>query len=311
MNNKGTIGAFASLGALLIVVAFFVGQDWAVTRQAVEAVDRLTDRQQAYAEDLASRECANLSGKALTDCATEAVTRSREYGISEQDLAAQERMASYAGWALILSSVGSAVAGLGIIFVARTLTATENGHKDSNRAYIQVEEAELKWGSEDAERVQITLTAQNTGETPAIYFTVKCVCIILEDMKDKFDIEEARSELKEMAGSTWMGFPANSKQTFPGLQREKDLEALQRHFKHKTNTFPTIKKKIPIRLVGTIQYKTFFGEVFESEFSFGRLVFGFQMPELDPSSKKPNGNEIPWKFSKMAGNRHRVYDRVN
>lgn len=270
LTNKTMLG-YAALVLLIGLAAFFVGRDSAVLFQSSNIAERNSEQRKIIADSIIEDDCNRLTGELQVACITDAVKESLEYRISEVDLNAQQRMAKYAGWALLLTVFGTGVASISVLYLAKTVRTTEEVNKDSQRAYVQADKAEFRWGSKNGSNPVVTLHASNTGNTPAIHFSVRSICVILGENDRELDLEKLRAELESCPQSTWNAFAANEKQSFRGITRAEDrLALIQEYTKRRERAF--VDDAIPVRIFGDIRYETFFGEHISSEFIFEGLI---------------------------------------
>ncbi|MFS4438225.1 hypothetical protein ACMA5I_08425 [Paracoccaceae bacterium GXU_MW_L88] len=153
-------------------------------------------------------------------------------------------------WTLLLTRQANAAA-------REAVEVTRKASIDQSRAYIHVDAATITWGNKFGEHPEVTLTAINSGQTPAKWFEIISVCSARE-LNDKNSLHSTEIFIQRKA-TRWNAFPANDEQTMPGIQTQKDFDALKGSY---------AKKDILISISGKIRYCTFYDEIFESDFLF-------------------------------------------
>lgn len=302
--NKSTIAVFAAFAIMLCVVSFLLGRDMNVVGQVSDAVTRLQETNAEYSEDYIERSCAGKTGKELTDCAAEGVTRSREYRIVEEGLAVQERMTTFAGWTLLIGLFSSLAAVVGAYFVWMTLAATRETSKDANRAYLQVDAAEIILGHKaKGAHPRLTLHVRNSGNTPAVWFEIKCMYSIGQGVMHavtKLDIGEGREYLQTLPATRWNGLSGNSELTVNAPRHIDDTFAMMETDRKN----PTL-----VRIFGSVKYKTFFDEEYVSEFFFAGTVDG-ATPDMfnDIGYRQPLNK--PAKLFRSPSNEIMLFEKV-
>ena len=117
------------------------------------------------------RACLSRTGTDLADCIQAAVKTSGEYQRAEYDLTAQQEMSDWARWLLIISLMATGITLLGVVYVWKTLVATQDGVAETRRigeaqlrAYVVPEKCVLDY--EDGRPIA-TVTFRNSGGSPA------------------------------------------------------------------------------------------------------------------------------------------------
>lgn len=86
------------------------------------------------AESRIARACVNLQSAALVECVAEQVEATREEQRAEYDLSAQNRMAEWAFWVMVMGAVTTGLTAVALYFVRETLTATREAVEDTGNA---------------------------------------------------------------------------------------------------------------------------------------------------------------------------------
>jgi hypothetical protein len=131
------------------------------------------------AADKIVRECAGIvpSNPALRDCLLKGIAAYQKDDTSKQDLKAQQDMAYWALWMLIVSAVGLVVSVFGLCALLYSLKQTRTAIKDTRelgetqmRAYLNLVETEteaLHGILRDDEKASVEFKFTNSGSTPA------------------------------------------------------------------------------------------------------------------------------------------------
>lgn len=144
-------------------------------------------RHAEYSETDAKVACTGLEPEAMFECVQKKVEDSEETARAEQDLTAQQRAATSALVAAIVSALTLAISGIGVWYVKRTLDATVAAVADTSQAtqamlkaneiaernarkglrpYLWPEAAWFKMTEEGEPIAQIVI--KNFGQTPAL-----------------------------------------------------------------------------------------------------------------------------------------------
>ncbi len=129
------------------------------------------------AETEARRACAGLEVNGMFECVFKRVEASEEISRTEQDLTAQQRAATSALVAAIVSALTLIVTAVGVWFVKRTLDATVEAVKDTSEATASMKEqtrlmanAQRPWLDFD---IRVEEFWAETG--PCLWLTVKVI----------------------------------------------------------------------------------------------------------------------------------------
>ena len=140
--------------------------------------------------------------------------------------------------------------GIGLLTIAMliwTIRSTRKNGKDQARAYLHAERAEISGQS-------ITLTVENSGQTPARWFSIEYAAFV---RKRSEPLEYRKRQLTDGGKKRWNGLGGNSDTTIGlALPEMNDLLA------------EADGKREQFHCFGVVRYKTFFNEIRESEFAF-------------------------------------------
>ena len=102
-----------------VVIVFLIGDELGVH----SGRDQVTAREhyeQVKQDELSA--CLGIDGSAARKCVIDAIEAAQEQSDSRQDLYAQQGMAKWAFWMLLLSGAGVSITGVGVYYVALTLS---------------------------------------------------------------------------------------------------------------------------------------------------------------------------------------------
>ena len=185
------------------------------------------------------------------------------------------------GWWVLLLSVGQMLAGLvGIYFVARTLRANEaavavanetlasqrKASVDESRAYVHAASAMLERDTAGNPRVQFGF--RNTGQTPATFFEFAATFVEVSRgtaRQQPFPVF-SRGDFKRWS-------PIGAGDLVTAAWQDDRLRG--RLFAH------TIRQQSVILFLGAVQYRTIYGELFETQFAY----FVSTVPDLNSEAK--------------------------
>lgn len=130
-----------------------------------------------HAEEDIERRCLGLDPTSSAKCIQDVIESTNESQRAEQDLIAQGDMALWAFWMLIITISMTAVTGLGVVFVWRTLIATQKMAVDARaigraqvRAYISTTLV-CSWANDDTSGkitgINFRIVQENVGASPA------------------------------------------------------------------------------------------------------------------------------------------------
>lgn len=212
------------------------------TRQAEESISR-----QREEDDLIAQQGMNASTKAMNEA-----TQSMKW--------ASWVAAGLVGagtilliWTLFLTRAASASA-------QEAVNVTREIGRDQSRAYVHIKDAELTWGGPKAESPNIRITVENTGQTPARWFEVVSH-VVIEPLDEKGRVVRAIkfSEI-DFSDRTPVRWPSLQGQRTCGHIIAADQELIRGAY----------QKSVAVTIFGIVRYKTFFDEVFETEFCYFR-----------------------------------------
>lgn len=187
----------------------------------------------------------------------------------ESDLCAQREMAiaardlyNISWWQLLVSALGLGGLIVTLALTRRAVAAANTGNQlalqtsiNEGQAYVLADSASVGWL--EGEKPIVYMAVRNGGDTPARWYGYRCFASISQSPSLPFD----REKLSERPLTKWYGFAANSELTFE-IRGDAVVQAIIR---------ADIVQR-PVRIDGCIEYETFFGDLFVSEFSFlGRV----------------------------------------
>jgi len=196
MGRKQWILA-GKIGGALVLAALAIWAVWSMSAYQTRSVllsEQHAKQAERSPEDIESA-CSELAGPPLVDCVARQIEASRDDRRAEYDLGAQDRMATWAFWMMLVGAGTMALTGWALYFVRGTLDATREAVRDTGEATIamkeaneiarQANEATLRaWifmdtmnlsEREDGEKKwwDLLLFVKNSGQSPAKHVTVK------------------------------------------------------------------------------------------------------------------------------------------
>lgn len=260
------------IGALVIFGLLYVAWQTGTLTEKYAHQANASARKYAYdTHDYIINKCL-YAPEGYVECSVNTIKASEEYQTTQYDLAAQREMALWAFY-MFLATVCSVVATIiGIVFVRRTFQETQKANRiarqtaiDDGQAYIQVEGIEVDWieGGPPAAIV----TVRNTGSTPAKWYAYRAHAFVSETPSITFD----RTKVAARPMTKWYGFGASNDLTF-SLRGEETKQAI----------VDADAQAQRVRIDGIIEYETFYGDVFISEFSFAGRAWPqqFRVPHM-------------------------------
>lgn len=211
-------------------------------------------------------------------------------------------------WAFLMAMVAvpSLIISIGGVFLiyatlaktAESIVVSDKNSRDETRAYVHVEEADLRWGNSHGDRPCIQLTVLNAGHTPAKWFMVRSKIIVRELTEDGFDRGGfTPPDMSDREWKPWSALGGGERLSFESFHSD-DFERLKDCFKR--------RDKFSVNVTGVVRYETVLSEIFETEFWFTRRPMpGFS--ETIVSSVDKGGitiretKEIPRKLQRAVG----------
>ncbi len=285
---------------------------WELASLHSKEAAKAEQRSSQYAKDTEKQildACNMTELSALRQCVTERVQASEENQRATKDLVAQDVTARWTFGMFWLGVTGSLLSLVGIYYLRANLDEMKGGREDAqaaiaaannanqisretgrdqSRAYVFVNAAELYFLSESEPKVTVLLSVKNNGSTPAKWFCVRSAVDICEGCDPP--------EAPPFEGVTWNALGGGDTLTV-GARSDP-------------NTFDfTFDCRDSIICRGEVEYETFFGEVFVSEFAFiahPRFRIRFEPTTVSPESSPyvqitTRGKEISTKMSRVAG----------
>lgn len=130
------------LTGIILALGLAIGLGWLTgleSERRYQSPHRHAERAKADAQ----RACSGTEAPAVFECVYDKVEASEETARSEQDLSAQQRAASSALVAAIVSFVTLIVTGIGVWFVKQTLDATLKAVEDTSAATVEMQKANV------------------------------------------------------------------------------------------------------------------------------------------------------------------------
>ncbi len=164
------LGIALVIGSLLLWAAFNTGLSKGVAKGEYEAN---SDTYASHAEQDIQRRCFRLDPTASKVCIRDVIDATNESERAERDLVAQSDMARWALWMLIVTAAMTVATGIGVVFVWRTLLATQMMAADTReigeaqvRAYLSCVGSRFIVDSKGQQGVVYMLA--NSGQSPAV-----------------------------------------------------------------------------------------------------------------------------------------------
>ena len=261
------LAAFALMAAVGAIYLWTYKQEHADQRQAAAADQREQINEQRQST------CVDVAKRHSFPCVVDAPVSEPSEKYTQYDLQAQQDMAEWALLMALLSGLGVAVTITATIYVAKTLdetrrmvveaerttkaaeetiAVTRDMARDQSRAYVHAAMAEVFW--DDDHPAKLSFEAQNTGQTPVKWYGYRCHAV-LDDLR--FDSPFPRRTVMGKPLARWSYLPNGV--TVRVVVHDRDVLKSLHDAKVKGCAF---------RLDGIISYETFFGEQFQTEFSF-------------------------------------------
>lgn len=120
-----------------VAAALAVALIWNISAYQAQSTLEARYRAQEHAagaEGRIARSCVNLQATALVECVAEQVEATREEQRAEYDLSAQNRMAEWAFWVMVMGALTTGLTAIALYFVSETLTATRAAVEDTGEA---------------------------------------------------------------------------------------------------------------------------------------------------------------------------------
>lgn len=119
--------------------------------------------------------CSSLSGAEWRKCLMDVIEPQQKQSQDYRDLHAQERMARWAFWMLVVAAAGTAVAGYGLVLIKRTWIETKRTADITRemgqaqvRAYLSIDTIKASASVGETEvRLSFDVAVKNCGQSPA------------------------------------------------------------------------------------------------------------------------------------------------
>ena len=283
-RDRGNDSAIVALAVTLFLVifsliGFYQGIEVGQTRSAQVNAEKHHDDATDYIEST----CMGLDTVALRVCIQEAVETSGEYQRAEYDLAAQQNMSEWAKWLLILTMLGTTVTVIGVVFVWKTLlatqaavAATQESSRDANRAYVDVDAVMFFWGSQAGQSPEIKISLRNSGATPAKWYQIRQNYMIYDHaVSEPFGDTFSSLPLHPRFSKRWNGIPPKESGMRTAGPVVRDVSEVRKCWRPPLEIGVTPKDNTHgIAVFGEVRYCTAFDEIYVSQFFYG-------LPSLD------------------------------
>jgi hypothetical protein len=136
-SNRDDYSQIGRIGILALIIVAWAAMIWSMSAHYAAKRVRAEAATAQYAQSAAEqieRACASRSGLPLRECIREQVEANRGDQRSEQDLSAQQEMADWAFWMMVVSAVTMVLTAIALWFVRGTLEATREAVKDTSEA---------------------------------------------------------------------------------------------------------------------------------------------------------------------------------
>ena len=170
MFNGGWI-KHVTLGLIPIVVAliwaaFYVGSQIGESRGEG---NKHTAEYERHAEKKIRATCLSGQGGDIAECVAKVIRSTNEHQRAQDDLVAQTEMARWAFYMLVATVVVAVITGAGVYYVWRTLSITREIGEAQTRAYLTLEDANLRvsYEADQSTTLEFTGKVTNTGQSPA------------------------------------------------------------------------------------------------------------------------------------------------
>jgi hypothetical protein len=229
----------------------------------------------------------------------------REERRADDDLKAQQEMANWTFWMLVVAGLQLGFGIGGIWLVYQTLKATRDAVREAEeatkaanasvaiaadsadrqlRAYVDVDEALLRWNG--GKNMEFVLICRNTGQTPAKSFDIWYV-IDIGDANNANDTMDKESLTKNGPWNSLGGGRSLSVRISPD-----NSDILERN-----DVIKNLESLIYFR--GFVRYEDILGTIYESEFIFHTRTQAVKMPDVD--GKMSRGNAKLRVYEKVQG----------
>lgn len=169
--------AISSFGGVIFLVLVWSGSTWFMEYRRAQLIDRqATAIGVSLDEKLVDEKCGGLGGTELALCVVSAFERDRADVRQQQDLKAQQDMASWALVLLGISSLSLAASFGGLWALVWTFLETRKINRADGRAYVLGTKFVVSkiWVSDDDSHYQLEIEVEflNSGSTPAFDVTI-------------------------------------------------------------------------------------------------------------------------------------------
>lgn len=173
-----------SITVLTVVALFEAGRSVGVAEGEYEAQ---SDTYARHAEQDIQRRCLSLDLVASAECIQDVIEAANESERAERDVVAQSEMALWALGMLIVTTLMTVITAVGVVFVWRTLVATQKMAIDTReigeaqvRSYVYATAAEI-----DVTANTMTVTFRNFGNSPGSISYIDCKILVSDPYAGK------------------------------------------------------------------------------------------------------------------------------
>lgn len=206
------------------------------------------------------------------ECIRDVIQATNEHQRAEEDLGAQTDMALWAFGMLVITAVMAVISGVGVVFIWKTLKATQEMALDAARAtdatVAAVSVPNRAWITTDLEKVayrresdgsidfHVEVRVTNVGKTPSLNTHTMIQAII--------GYNSAPQALAEMAKNARVRDTRNGRITFPN-------QSYIREWGPYLGNIDIYQASVPaVVIIGVVTYETLFSaEIHQTGFAFG------------------------------------------
>lgn len=172
---------------------------------------------------------------------------------AERNVKAQENVADYAPWMLVLGFVEIVITGVGVLLVRKTINESRAATEDDIRPYVQLSRCKFE---RIRGRTRFIVRIQNSGSTPATHFSVKFKAVAIAKTVNGplWSIPQDNA----LAVQTWNALGGDDSVTV-GLS-EKDLNKIAQSVVDDENLI--------LFVVGKVTYGDIWENEYETEFAY-------------------------------------------
>ncbi|WP_159099632.1 hypothetical protein [Alloyangia pacifica] len=230
---------------------------------------------------------ANLSPTLLRRCLEDEIEAGEDAKRAERNLQSQEEVALFTRIMGYTGVAGSAVGLLSVFLVYFTLRETQRMARDTRQigeaqaqAYVTASEAEFVWGGPFRTAPEILIFFENSGQTPVKWFQFRAFPMVYAH-----DSAGTDGFPKDWPSDADLGTFSNKWSNLGRSEKSRSVKMYLRQYGISAEDLATLRhvgSNVPthgIAVFGEVRYCTFFGDVFTSQFVFGRRVLEEFVPD--------------------------------